>query len=130
MTGLPETHAVISPVTGQQIAEVPRLSAVETDAAVERAHDAFLSWRQVGPGERAGLLRAFASVVDAHVEELAELEVRNAGHTISNARGEAGNVRDCLNYYAGAPERVREIGKHVHGRSGERRSSDCEGQLG
>ena len=44
--------------------------------------------------------------MDDHVEELAELEVRNAGHTWGNARWEAGNVRDCLNYYAGAPERL------------------------
>jgi acyl-CoA reductase-like NAD-dependent aldehyde dehydrogenase len=44
-------------------------------------------------------------VVDAHVEELAQLEVANSGHTISNARWEAGNVRDVLAYYAGAPER-------------------------
>src|SRR4051794_40553062 len=58
------------------------------------------------PGERATLLRRFAAVVDAHVEELAELEVRNAGHTWGNARWEAGNVRDCLNYYSGAPERL------------------------
>ena len=58
------------------------------------------------PGERATLLRRFAAVVDAHIDELAELEVRNAGHTWGNARWEAGNVRDCLNYYAGAPERL------------------------
>ena len=60
----------------------------------------------MAPGERAALLRRFAAVVDAHVEELAGLEVRNAGHTWGNARWEAGNVRDCLNYYAGAPERL------------------------
>ena len=35
-----------------------------------------------------------------------ELEVANSGHTISNARWEAGNVRDVLAYYAGAPERL------------------------
>ena len=54
----------------------------------------------------ARLLRRFADVVDAHVEELARLEVRGAGHTIGNARWEAGNVRDVLHYYAGAPERL------------------------
>ena len=43
--------------------------------------------------------------MDAHLEELAALEVANAGHTITNARWEAGNVRDVLEYYAGAPER-------------------------
>jgi aldehyde dehydrogenase (NAD+) len=60
----------------------------------------------VAPGRRAELLRAFARAVEADVEHLAELEVRNSGHTIGNARWEAGNVRDVLNYYAGAPERL------------------------
>ena len=100
------TSAVINPVTGQQIAEVGSASVEETDAAIGRAQEAFGAWRDVAPGERARLLRAFAAVVDAHVEELAQLEVANAGHTIGNARWEAGNVRDCLNYYSAAPERL------------------------
>ncbi len=104
-------HTVISPVDAGPIGEVPESTVEETDAAIERAHEAFLSWRQVSPSERARLLRAFAAVIDDHVEELAQLEVRNAGHTIGNARGEAGNVRDCLNYYAGAPERL--AGKQI-----------------
>ncbi|MGZ8738917.1 MAG: aldehyde dehydrogenase family protein, partial [Nocardioides sp.] len=99
-------NTLISPVTGQVIREVPSASLEETDAAIERSESAFPAWRDVAPGERARLLRAFAAVVDAHVEELARLEVSNAGHTIGNARWEAGNVRDCLNYYAGAPERL------------------------
>ena len=41
----------------------------------------------------------------AHGEELAQLEVANAGHVVGNARWEAGNVRDVLEYYAAAPER-------------------------
>ena len=103
MTG---THTVVNPATNTPLAEVHHASEAETDAAIERAHEAFLSWRTMAPGERAALLRRFAAVVDAHVEELAGIEVRNAGHTWGNARWEAGNVRDCLNYYAGAPERL------------------------
>ncbi|HEX7745390.1 MAG TPA: aldehyde dehydrogenase family protein, partial [Micromonosporaceae bacterium] len=75
-------------------------------AAIERAAAAYETWRPVAPGDRARLLRRFAAVVDAHLEELAQLEVRNAGHPIGNARWEAGNVRDVLDYYAGAPERL------------------------
>jgi betaine-aldehyde dehydrogenase len=52
------------------------------------------------------LLRRFAALVDDAVEELAELEVRNAGHTWGNAVWEAGNVRDVLNYYSATPERL------------------------
>ena len=98
--------AVISPISGQQIADVHSTSLEETDAAIVRAHAAFPAWRAVSPGDRARLLRRFSQVVEDHIEELAQLEVTNAGHTIGNARWEAGNVRDVLAYYAGAPERL------------------------
>jgi acyl-CoA reductase-like NAD-dependent aldehyde dehydrogenase len=76
------------------------------DVAVADARAAFASWRRVAPGDRARALRRFAETVDAHREELAQLEVRNSGHTIGNARWEAGNVRDVLHYYSAAPERL------------------------
>lgn len=101
-----ESFTIVNPATAVAIADVPLASLEETDAAIAAAHEAFLRWRAVAPGERAALLRRFAAVVDEHIDELAELEVRNAGHTWGNARWEAGNVRDCLNYYAGAPERL------------------------
>jgi len=100
------TFTVINPSTAEPVIEVREASLDDTDAAIERAHEAFPAWREVTPGERARLLRAFAAVVDAHIDELAELEVRNSGHTIGNARWEAGNVRDVLNYYSAAPERL------------------------
>jgi acyl-CoA reductase-like NAD-dependent aldehyde dehydrogenase len=99
-------HDVVDPATEQVVATVPLADVAETDAAVARARRAFGSWRQVAPADRGRLLRRFADVVDAHVEELARLEVRNAGHPISNARWEAGNVRDVLTYYSAAPERL------------------------
>jgi acyl-CoA reductase-like NAD-dependent aldehyde dehydrogenase len=101
-----QMHTVIDPASARPLTEVRLASVEETDRAIEAAQEAFGTWRNVAPGERAALLRRFAAVVDDHVEELAELEVRNAGHTWGNARWEAGNVRDCLNYYAGAPERL------------------------
>jgi acyl-CoA reductase-like NAD-dependent aldehyde dehydrogenase len=97
---------VINPATGAVFTSVPSLGVEETDAAIERAATAFPAWRAVAPGDRARLLRRFAAVVDQHIDELADLEVRNSGHTIGNARWEAGNVRDVLDYYAGAPERL------------------------
>ncbi|NUS52372.1 MAG: aldehyde dehydrogenase [Nocardioidaceae bacterium] len=96
----------MNPATEKPVEDVHEATVEETDAYVERAHAAFPAWRAVPPGERAALLRRFAAVVDAHVEELAEIEVRNAGHTWGNATWEAGNVRDCLNYYSAAPERL------------------------
>jgi acyl-CoA reductase-like NAD-dependent aldehyde dehydrogenase len=97
---------VINPSTGELLTTVKSFGIKETDAAIERSQQAFRKWRAVAPGDRARLLRRFATVVDEHIDELAGLEVSNSGHTIGNARWEAGNVRDVLNYYAGAPERL------------------------
>jgi len=100
------TYTVINPATEQPVRIVPSTSAQETDAAIERAAAAQVSWRATAPGERAALLRAFAAEVGAHTEELAALEVAGSGHPIGAARWEAGQVRDVLAYYAGAPERA------------------------
>jgi acyl-CoA reductase-like NAD-dependent aldehyde dehydrogenase len=97
---------VINPATEEVVEVVPMAGAEEVDAAVARAGEAYADWRAVAPGDRARLLRAFAQVVGEHAEELAALEVAEAGHPIGQARWEAGNVRDVLNYYAGAPERL------------------------
>jgi acyl-CoA reductase-like NAD-dependent aldehyde dehydrogenase len=96
---------IINPSTELEIASVELLDLDEADRAIARAAAAAPAWRAVTPADRARLLRRFAEVVDSHNEELALLEVANAGHTIGNARWEAGNVRDVLAYYAGAPER-------------------------
>ncbi len=100
------SSTLIDPATEQVLRTVPSSSAEETDAAVARSAAALPAWRAVAPADRARLLRRLAEVVDSHVEELARLEVANAGHTIGNARWEAGNVRDVLHYYSAAPERL------------------------
>ncbi|MDR6867368.1 betaine-aldehyde dehydrogenase [Microbacterium resistens] len=103
--GAAGVFTVLDPATGSPVGDVGLADLAETDAAIERAHRAFPAWRAIAPGERARLLRSFASAVEAHIDELAALEVAGSGHTIGNARWEAGNVRDVLNYYSAAPER-------------------------
>ncbi|MGW6445079.1 aldehyde dehydrogenase family protein [Lentzea sp. NPDC055074] len=105
------TFDVINPATEKVVRTVAHTTLGDTDAAIGRAQKAFESWRTVAPGDRARLLRKFAEIVDSHVEELALLEVENSGHTIGNARWEAGNVRDVLQYYSAAPERL--FGKQI-----------------
>ena len=101
-----ETMQVFEPATEQVLAELPRAGAEEADEAVARAKAAFPAWRDVSPGDRAKLLRRLARVLEGKVEELAQLEARNAGKPISDARGEVGSVVDVFDYYAGAPERL------------------------
>ncbi|WP_406370431.1 aldehyde dehydrogenase family protein [Streptomyces sp. NBC_00647] len=97
---------VLNPATEEVVATVPAASAQDVAVAVERAAKAQVRWAALAPADRARLLRRFAAVVDGHIEELARLEVREAGHTLGNARWEAGNVRDLLDYAAGGVERL------------------------
>jgi acyl-CoA reductase-like NAD-dependent aldehyde dehydrogenase len=99
------THDVVDPSTGAVFTTVEMAGTAATDAAVERAVAAFPAWRDVAPADRARLLRRFAAAVDADRDHLADLEVREAGHTIGNASWEAGNLRDVLEYSAAAVER-------------------------
>ncbi len=100
------TVELVDPTTGQVFEEIELASAEQADDAIAAAHQAWRTWRAIPPADRAHLLRRFAGEVDKDVDNLARIEVQNAGHTISNARWEAGHVRDVLNYYAAAPERL------------------------
>ncbi|WP_192342256.1 aldehyde dehydrogenase family protein [Streptomyces sp. VITNK9] len=102
----PPALRVLNPATEEVVATVPAVSAADVDAAVARAARAQTAWAALAPGDRARLLRRFAAAVDDHLEELARLEVTEAGHTLGNARWEAGNVRDLLDYAAGGVERL------------------------
>src|SRR5271169_2981915 len=102
---------VLNPATEEPVATVTQATAEQADEAIARAAAAQAAWRDVAPGDRARLLRSFAAAVDAHASELADLEVAGSGHPIGAARWEAGQVRDVLQYYSAAPERL--IGKQI-----------------
>jgi acyl-CoA reductase-like NAD-dependent aldehyde dehydrogenase len=105
------TYDVVNPATEEVVTTVDLHDEASTDEAIARSRAAFASWREIAPGDRARLLRRFAEAVDVNRESLAQLEVTNSGHTITNARWEAGNARDVIAYYSGAPERL--IGQQI-----------------
>ncbi len=102
---------LINPATETVVRSVEHTTIEQVDEAVALAVEAQRLWAALAPAERAFALRRFATTVDGAVEELALLEVVNSGHPISQARWEAGHVRDVLNYYSAAPERM--IGKQI-----------------
>jgi acyl-CoA reductase-like NAD-dependent aldehyde dehydrogenase len=100
------TLKVLEPATEQVLAEIPRASVEQADEAVARAKAALPAWRAVAPADRAKLLYGLADALEAAREDLAQLEARNAGKPIGDARGEMCMVVDTFRYYAGAPERA------------------------
>jgi acyl-CoA reductase-like NAD-dependent aldehyde dehydrogenase len=102
---------IINPSDETVITKVEHSTVEQVDDAVEAAVSAQRAWAALPPAGRAAALRRFAAVVDTAGEELALLETANSGHPISQARWEAAHVRDVLDYYAAAPERM--IGKQI-----------------
>ncbi len=95
------THQVIDPATGEPWMEVALGGAEDVRAAVHAAARALGDWSRRPAPERAGVLRAAASLARERHEELAQIECRDVGKPIADARVEMASVADVLDFYAG-----------------------------
>ena len=112
-----ETMEVLNPATGETIAEVPRASAEDVDRAVQAAKKALPEWLETTPGERATMLLKLADAIDAHTDELAELESRNVGKPLSYAKDELPVCSDNIRFFAGAARMLegKSAGEYMRG---------------
>ncbi|MEO6200398.1 MAG: aldehyde dehydrogenase family protein [Cryobacterium sp.] len=93
-----------NPATEEIIDEVGFASAVDVDAAVDAAQIAFTApeWRDMLPVARARLLFTLADLIEAHADELAELETRDQGQPIGVSRNiSVSGAAEHFRYYAG-----------------------------
>jgi len=105
------SYTVINPATEEAMETVEHVDLDGVNAAVAKAEKAQREWARLNPADRAAALRRFAAAVDGDIEALAQLEVRNSGHPIGQARWEAEHVRNVLEYYSATPERM--FGKQI-----------------
>jgi acyl-CoA reductase-like NAD-dependent aldehyde dehydrogenase len=94
----------LDPATAAVLASVPRAGAADVDRAVAAARRAFDdgTWgAAVAERDRARLLLAIAELVRDHRDELAELEVRDCGKPLADARFDIDEVAFMFEYYAG-----------------------------
>jgi betaine-aldehyde dehydrogenase len=111
---------VTSPGDGREIATVPDSGADDVDRAVAAAQHAFETWSQTTPRQRQAALLALADVLQAHDDELAELEALDAGKPISVVRPEElEHGIDNLRFFAGAARVLegRAAGEYMPGRT-------------
>ncbi len=99
-----QTEAVYNPSTGEVISSVAIASPADADRAIAAARASFQDrrWASKTPAERARILWRVADLIDEHVEELAELEMLDAGKFYDAAlQGEIPFAAECFRYYAG-----------------------------
>ncbi|HEX5175454.1 MAG TPA: aldehyde dehydrogenase family protein, partial [Chthoniobacteraceae bacterium] len=98
-----ELRELINPATEEISGKWLAATSADVDRAVRGARRAFeIGWRDLAPGKRADLLFAIAASIRTHAEELAQLESRNIGKPIADARDEVALGARVFEYYAGA----------------------------
>ena len=78
------TREILSPATGDPIAEVPEGTAADVDRAVKAAKNAYdETWSDATPGERMRALLKMADIVEEHADEIGRLESENVGKVLA-----------------------------------------------
>ena len=114
-----DTLPVVNPATGSTLADVPNAPPDLVDHAVQAAVAAFPAWSELTPRERSLRLLEFASLIDAHADDLAHIEAANVGRPPSVTLDEVRSAVDTLRFFAGA-SRILEgkaSGEYVTGRT-------------
>lgn len=95
------TMTVINPATEAAVAECPRASAGQLDAAVAAAKAAFPGWSATSLDERRKVLLAVADTVKAHTADLARLLTQEQGKPLGDATAEILGTVAFFRYFAG-----------------------------
>jgi aldehyde dehydrogenase (NAD+) len=91
----------LSPIDGSELGQVAISSPAEVAAAVGRAHEAFLAWRQVPAPRRGELVRLFGDELRAEKEALGRLVTRECGKILSEGLGEVQEMIDICDFAVG-----------------------------
>jgi len=104
------TLDVHDPATDELLATLPVADADACSAAVDRAGEAAPGWARTSPGDRSGLLKAWARLLRTHADELALLQTREGGKPLADSEGGVGAGIGAIEQYA-------ELGPLHRGRS-------------
>ncbi len=99
---------VRTPIDGATIARLPVHSRADADAAIARAQQAFVAWREVPAPRRGELVRLFGEELRAHKSALGELVSLEVGKITSEGLGEVQEMIDICDYALG-------LSRQLHG---------------
>lgn len=97
------TMPVLNPATEETLADCPRGSKRQFEAAIDAAHRAFPAWRAVPRVERSAAIMRLADLVRRDAEALARLLTQEQGKPITEARAEVAYSEYWLRYLGTLP---------------------------
>ena len=101
------TIPVYNPYDGSLLCEIAEARAEDVDRAVVAAKAAFPAWAALDATERGNLLLKLADAIEAHADELIELESRDTGHPVRDARKlDVPRTSRCFRYFGGMADKV------------------------
>lgn len=101
------TAPVFDPALGREIRRAALASETEVDRAVETAHTAYLTWRNVSLAKRTAILFRFRELLNERKGELAEIITEEHGKVIDDALGEIARGQEVVEYACGITSHLR-----------------------
>ena len=101
------TLPMIDPSHGEAFASIASGSAVDVDRAVgaaRRARDG--AWGRLAPAEKGRLLSKLARDILDHADELAQIEARDCGKPLRQARADVAACARYFEFYGGAADKL------------------------
>ena len=104
---------VFNPNTGEVQARVQLASVAEMDRAVQAAQAAFEGWSSTNPQRRARVMFEFKRLVEANMQELAELLSAEHGKVVADSKGDVQRGLEVIEFACGIPHVLK--GEYTHG---------------
>ena len=101
-----QQYEVFNPATGKLLAKVAKCGAKETQAAIDAAEQALLSWRHTTAKERSKILRRWFELMLEHQDALAELMVLEQGKPLAEAKGEVAYAASFFEWFGEEAKRA------------------------
>jgi malonate-semialdehyde dehydrogenase (acetylating)/methylmalonate-semialdehyde dehydrogenase len=98
---------VFNPNTGEVQARVQLATAGEVDRAVQAAQAAFDGWSSTNPQRRARVLFEFKRLVEANMNDLAEMLSSEHGKVIADAKGDIQRGLEVVEFACGIPHALK-----------------------
>ena len=101
-----ETFDVLNPATGEKLATLPEMGAIETASAIDAAYKAQAVWAARPAKDRSALLRKWFDLIVANADELAAILTAEMGKPLAEAKGEILYAASYVEWYAEEAKRI------------------------
>jgi succinate-semialdehyde dehydrogenase/glutarate-semialdehyde dehydrogenase len=95
-----DSFAVVNPVTGQGIAELPLATEADLDEALDTAQRTYPEWRATDVEKRSAILHKTAKILKERADEIARTMTQEQGKPLAESKGEVFGAASLFDWYA------------------------------